>query len=619
MTKRNPIAALFVFLWRSVDTFRKVVHLLLMLVIVMLVLAGLSGERVVIPDSAALYLAPSGRLVDQLSGRPFDRAIAQVLDEGEPETLVRDLVNALDSATGDKRITSVVLNLNQMSGGDLPKLQTIGAALVRFRESEKPIYVVGDSYTQQQYYLAAFADEIYMHEFGMVYIDGYAYYRTFFKNALEKLRLDLNVFRVGEFKSAVEPFLRDDMSDADKKAGRRWIEALWGSYQQGVETARALEPGTIGRYANRFVDQIKESQGNAGKLAVNSGLVDKVMGRQKMQDYLIEKIGESKQQQGHFAQIDHQAYLQALGLEAVEHPHSANIGIVVASGTIVDGSAPPGTVGGDTLAAQIQQAAADDEVDAVVLQVDSPGGSMFASEVVFEQLQRLKSIGKPLVVSMSGVAASGGYYISMPADEIWASDSTITGSIGVFGVIVTIQRTLEMLGISVDGFGTTPLAGQLRGDRSLNPEARQFIQATVEEAYRVFVDKVARSRDVPVDRVLNFAEGRVWIGSDAHNLGLIDHLGGLEDAIASAARLAGLETDDYGIKYIEPELTVTQSLAMQFIAKIQNMAEAMGVAADSGSTSFIDRIIRAFRTEYSALTELNDPRALYFHCFCVPQ
>ncbi len=616
MSKPNFITAVFRFLWRSLDAFRKIIHLLLMLFVALLLLAGLAGEKVTVPDSAALYLAPSGRLVEQFSGDPFDRAVAEVVDEGEPETLVRNLVQALDKAAADRRINSVVLDLNGMSGGDLPKLQVIGEALDRFRESGKPVIAVGDGFTQQQYYLAAHADEIYMHEFGVVYIDGYAYYRTFFKSALDKLYLDLNVFRVGEFKSAVEPLIRDDMSEADEKAARRWIESLWAAYQRDVESARELEPGSIGQYADRFVDGLQELGGDAAQLAVASGLVDGLMGRQEMRDYLIGKAGRSRRDSGNYSSIDHLTYLHALSFESVEAERPSNVAVVVASGTIVDGEAPPGTVGGDSLAEQIRQATDDDHVDAVVLQVDSPGGSMFASEIVFEQLQTLKKTGKPLVVSMSGVAASGGYYISMPADEIWASDSTITGSIGVFGVVLTIQKTLEKVGINVDGFGTTRLAGQLRGDRDLGPEARQYFQSSVEEAYRVFVGKVAGSRDMPEDRVRNLAEGRVWIGSDAHDLGLVDEIGGVSDAIESAARLAGLEGSDYGIKYIEPELTVAQRLAMQFIIKARGLARGAGIAAGGRRDSLVDRMVRSFRNEISDLAALNDPRSLYFHCFC---
>ncbi|MDH3532842.1 MAG: signal peptide peptidase SppA, partial [Gammaproteobacteria bacterium] len=268
------------------------------------------------------------------------------------------------------------------------------------------------------------------------------------------------------------------------------------------------------------------------------------------------------------------------------------------------------------LAELVNQAAGDDSIKALVLRVDSPGGSMFASQVVFEQLQRLKDMGKPLIVSMSSVAASGGYYIAMLADEIWASESTITGSIGVGALIPTFQRSLDSLGIHVDGIGTAPLSGQFRPDRELGEDARELVQMTIDDAYRVFVGKVANARGMSVDRAGDLAEGRVWIGSDALDLGLVDELGGLEPAVAAAARLAGLTEGDYGIKYVEPPLTLRERLILEFAVRATGLVRVLGTRFGAPTTDLLARLLDRVEQEIGVLANLNDPRGLYYHCFC---
>ncbi len=602
---------------RLFNSLRKFLQLILLLSIFGFIVLAVSRQGVQVPDSAALILAPSGFIVEQLEGDPLERAFAEVQGNGVRQTLVTDITDSLDAAIDDDRIKAVVLDLNRLEGGGLSKLQTIAAAIDRVRESGKKVFAFGDSYTQAQYYLAAHADDIYLNNLGILMIDGFGYYRTYLKGAIEKLKIDLNVFRVGKYKSFVEPFIRDDMSDEDKEASRRWLSVLWRTYQNDVEQARGLEAGSLEAYVNEFLARLETAGGNTANVALEAGLVDHLAGRGAARDELIELVGESDDHSGDFSGIHFKDYLADVRQKAGTEEQALNVGVLVAAGEIVDGEAAPGTIGGDSLAALVSQAVMDESIKAVVLRVDSPGGSMFASEVVFAQLQRLKSVGKPLVVSMSTVAASGGYYIAMPADEIWASESTITGSIGVGALVPTIQRGLDSLGIHVDGIGTTRLSGQLRLDRELGDDARQLIQLSIEDAYRTFIGKVADQRDMSVERVDYLARGRVWIGSDALELGLVDQLGGLDQAIESAAELAGLAEGDYGVTYIEQALSLGEMLALEFAVTVRHVMNWFGYDHMGRSNqTILARVMTGVQRELNFFEKLNDPRGIYYHCFC---
>lgn len=600
------------YILRFFNNLRRFLHLLLLLFIFSFILLGLAEQGVQIPDSAALHVAPSGILVEQLAGQPLERAIAEARGNGVQQTLVKDVTDSLESAVNDDRIKAVVLDLDDLRGGGLSKLQTIAAQIDKVRESGKRVIAVGDSFTQQQYYLAAHADEIYMHEFGALVIEGFGYYRTYLKGAIDKLKIDLNVFRVGTYKSFVEPFIRDDMSEEDKVASERWLGSLWSVYKRDIEAARDLEANSIDAYANKYLGLLRAANGDMAKVALDAGLVDHLGGRQEVRNQLIELVGKSDDDAGTYSSIHFQTYLQGIRALRVAERKTEKVGVLVASGEIIDGEAGLGTIGGDTLAQLVNQAANDDSIKALVLRVDSPGGSMFASQVVFEQLQRLKDMGKPLIVSMSSVAASGGYYIAMLADEIWASESTITGSIGVGALIPTFQRSLDSLGIHVDGIGTAPLSGQFRPDRELGEDARELVQMAINDAYRVFVGKVADARGMSVERAGDIAEGRVWIGSDALDLGLVDELGGLEPAVAAAARLAGLTEGDYGIKYVEPPLTLRERLILELAVRATGLVRTLGAQ----TTGLLARLLDRVENEIGLLANLNDPRGLYYHCFC---
>jgi protease-4 len=563
-----------------------------------------------------MIVAPVGYLVEQEEGEPLDRVLLQMQD-GETQTVVRKVVESLERAADDDRITAVVLLTDYFQGGGLSKQQEVAAALDAYRMSGKRVIAMGDSYDQSQYFLAAHADEIYMHDFGFVLIEGFGYFKGYFANALEKLQIDVNVFRVGEYKSFVEPYVRNDMSDADKVASERWLQGLWSAWKQDVVDARDIEPQVLDRYINNIVAVLEEVSGDAGQAALDSGLVDGLMSHQEFRDYMIEQVGVDSEESDTFEQIDYRTYLLATETEsAPAEPHEANVAVIVASGEIVDGEASPGTIGSDTLARLIRQATNDESVAAVVLRVDSPGGSMFASEVVLDQLEALKATGRPLVASMSSVAASGGYYISMVADEIWAAETTISGSIGVGAMFPTFQRSLDVLGVTIDGIGTTPLAGQFDPTRALGDEARALLDVSVHSAYDVFVDKVAVARDIEVGRVDEVAQGRVWIGEDAYRLGLVDDLGGVDAAIASAAALAGLAEGDYGTFYIERELTLAEQVLLQYARLLGLLFATLDVNPQSTVAVQLQQIFGSLEDELAVLTRWNDPRGIYYHCLC---
>jgi len=611
-------------IWYGLDTIRRILHLVLLLAIFGILVAGSVGQSVAVPSSAALVIDPTGVLVDQLEGSPLDRAIAELSDDAPPQTLLRDVTDSLDRAVNDERIKAVVLDLDGLApGSGLAKLQAIAAGVRKVRDAGKKVVAIGGGYTRDQYYLASQADEVIMNELGLVFLEGYEYYRTFFRSALDNLQVDLNVFRVGEFKSFVEPFIRDDMSAEDKQSSRVWVDSLWAAWERDVTAARQLTPGTIQSYADDLAGRIEAEKGNGARAAVSAGLVDKLMNRPAVDAYLAELVGDSDVEDGSFNAIDFRSYVRATNIEETlrDGPDRSSVAVIVASGEIVDGEAGPGVVGGDTLAAEIRDARLDDSVVAVVLQIDSPGGSMFASEVIFAELEALKAEGKPLVASMSSVAASGGYYIAMAADEIWASNTTITGSIGVGALVPTVPRTLDKLGVHVDGFGTTRLAGQLRLDRPLGDDARRILTASVEDAYRVFVGKVAAARGMTFEQTDSIARGRVWIGADARERGLVDHIGGIDDAVAAAAKLAGLDKGAYDRRYLSPEQTLLQRLAVEIGSRAVRTAGRLGLGGMlSGwrgqSQGMVREVLARLGKELQLLSRFNDPRGIYAHCDC---
>ena len=586
-------------------------NLIFLVFLVVLLLAFSGSEMPSVPDKGALIVNIQGSLVDQ---KNYIDPIVRLMGETDPsqyETLLQDVIDAIDYGTEDERITSLVLSLDDMFYGGIAKMQELVPALQRFRDSGKKIIAVGDNYLQDQYWLAAQADEIYINPNGAVLLRGYGLYRNYFQQALAKLKIDYHVFRVGEYKSAMEPFNRSDMSQEAKQANLVWLGALWNEYTKAVAERRNIPANDINQYINQFDQRLADYQGNASSAAIAAGLIDGVKTRDEMNRYLIEVAG-AVDQQGLYEGIGFEHYLMVKKMESYQPDADAKVGVIVAAGNIADGEQPPGGIGGDTLAALIREARTDATIRALVLRIDSGGGSAFAADVIREELNLLQAEGKPLVVSMGSTAASGGYWIAAGADEIWALPSTLTGSIGIFGAFPTFDKSLAAIGVTTDGVGTTAMAGAMRIDRPLQPIAARSLQSLLEYGYAQFLSIVAEGRGMPKSEVEALAKGRVWSGNDAQRLGLVDQLGTLDQAIASAASLAGL--DFYKKQLIEIPLTPQEQFINELTGEIRWQGLNVTGGVNAGFLKQAQQWLAPFKEPLSFVDSMNDPQGLYLHC-----
>ncbi len=600
-------------LFRIVElTARLIVSFVIVGLVILLLVMTWGGSEPEVKPSTALVLAPHGVLVEQLAGRPAERLLLDLLGQPpDPETLVRPLIDAIERATGDERVKVLVLDLDRLAGGGLSKLQDLSAAIRKFKESGKPVVAFSDFYFQSQYHLASQADEVFVNPMGMVVLQGYGSYRSYYKEAIDKIEAKWNVFRVGEYKSAVEPYLRNDMSPEARSARLEWLSDLWESYRTDVAAGRGLGPSALEAYVEDFHLKLEANGGDSAGLALSEGLVDHVAPRDQVRDRLIELAGEDEES-GSFNRVDHYAYLAAT--EAPEREGEGVIAVVIAKGSILDGRQSPGTIGGDSTAALIREAREDDEVKAVVLRVDSPGGSAFASEIIGREIELTREAGKPVIASMGSVAASGGYWISMSADEIWAHETTITGSIGIFAVIPTFEQSLLKLGIHNDGVATHPLAGISGVDRDLPEEALRAVQATIEQGYRRFITKAAAGRGMTVEEVDRVARGRVWSGKDALEIGLVDRIGGLEDALAAAAERAELG-NDYQIRYIEEPPSRRDQLLSFLLLKARPWLGGLEVGHRPPDL-LSHPLVRGMADDLALLADPERPYQALAYCFC---
>ncbi len=615
MSNRGSFARIFSMLWSGIDGIRKVLHLIILLFIFSIVISALASKTPTMPAEASLVIRPVGSLVEQLAGDPYERALQELLGEEKPQTLVQDVIDGLDFAKADSRIKAVVLDLSAMPGGGLSKLQRIGNAIDDFKSSGKPIIATADYYGQGAYYLASHADEVYLHPDGLFLLRGFGIYINYYKGMLDKLRVDWNVFKVGTHKSAPEPFTRDSMSDENRVSMSNLLDQLWGLYKADVVAARELEENTIDDLMSNLVEYTETLNGDLAQMALDFGFVDGLLTRDELRDRIIEVSETEADEHGNFPATELDDYLVQMRLIKGDSAADENVAVVVAAGEILNGSQPPGTIGGDSTARLLRKAQNDDSVKAVVLRVDSPGGSAFASEVIRNEVQALKAAGKPVVVSMSSVAASGGYWISMAADRIFASKYTITGSIGIFGMFPTFQRSLDAIGITTDGVGSTFWAGELRADREMTDETRTMFQLIINKGYDDFISKVAMHRGIDKPDVDTIAQGQIWTGNEAFEHGLIDEIGDMDAAIASAAELAELEQGQYGMKYFEEELSPGEQLALDLMGG----AKWLGFNPENLATqrSSVERIASLLQDAVSPLLRLNDPKGVYAHCFCV--
>jgi len=560
-----------------------------------------------IPEKGALYLAPSGVLVDQKSYvDPVGQFMGQA-NSGDAETLVRDIIEALDRARYDSRITHLLLDTDYMSGGGISKLEDIGAAFSRFKESGKPMIAVGDNFNQQQYFLAAHADEIIVNPFGGVTITGFGAYNSYFKDALDKLKINMHIFRVGKYKSAIEPFIGNSMSAEAKEETQELIDSLWQFYTSKLEKLRHLPNGTIDDFASNLHLKITAAEGDSAALAKQEGLVDRVATRSQIVAYLNQVLPSTD---GEFDSTNMRAYLNNSRLALGSTANKPKIALVVAKGTILDGDQPEGSIGGDTLAGIFADLRDDDDVKAAVLRIDSGGGSAFASDVIRDAISATQNQGIPVVVSMGSYAASGGYWIAAEADQVLAMSTTLTGSIGVFGVIPTAEDSLAALGIYSDGVGTTDISGMMQLDRPMTPQAEMIFQAGVDNIYTRFITLIADARKSTPSAVHEIAQGRVWTGEKALELGLVDQLGDLNEAIIVAAKLA--KVSDYDVDYRRKPMTLYEQFFIQLNSNVRAFMAGFGV--QGLLPTVLHRQAELILKPLHVLDTLNDPKGLYLYC-----
>ncbi len=608
--KKKPgiIRRFFAGIWFGLTWLRITVLNLLFLAIVLMFFAAIQTEKTVpLTESTALRVAPNGFLVDQ---RSFVDPMTQLLDGTRPEereTLVLDLVRTIENASTDSRITALVLDLNNFHGGGISKLEEVGQALDQFKDSGKPLIAMAGNYSQARYYLASYADEIILNPMGSVILTGYSSYRQYYKTALDKLAFNFHVFRVGTYKDFIEPYTRDNMSEASREHNRRWLDDLWAVYTGRVEQLRGLPNNAIDNYINNLDVKLAEAAGDSAQLALDSGLVDKLLTQTELRAQLVQRFGEDRQ--SHQAKtLDYWDYLKFLNEETPVHRDK--VALIVASGVIVAGDHPEGTIGSDSVSALLAKTRDRKDVKALVLRVDSGGGGVFASDVIYHELKLTREAGIPVFISMGSVAASGGYWISTASDEIWATPTTITGSIGVFGAFPTLEKTFAKLGIHTDGVGTTALAGDMRLDRDLSPIANSVIQQGVEFSYRQFIQLVANARGKSMDDVHQIAQGQVWSGKRAKEMGLVDHLGNLNDVIAAAAAHADL--DNYSVEVIRKTLSPKE----QFLQQLSGGGLALVPSSliDSFAPIALRQSLAPVIEPFLNMSNMTDPRGVYAQC-----
>lgn len=599
--------------WRGLDVLRRFLHLVVLLALFGIVIGALRQVAPRVPEKAALIVRPSGDLVEQLSGEPLARALSEAQGGSTPQTLLWDVTTAIRSAAADPRIAVLLIDTDDMGSAGQVKLEEIAAAINEFRRSGKKIISFGSYFLQNQYYLAAQADEVYLDPFGFVLIDGFERYRMFYKDALDKLSVDMHLFRAGKYKSAEEPFTRRDMSPEDKEESQAYLQALWHGYRDSVAGARNIKSDVVTQYTTNYVTAVAAAGGDTAKVAKDSGLVTGLKTQQEIEDRMTDLVGVDPSGKS-YRQITIADYLRATrATEKQQRGKGVAVGVVEASGEILDGKQPPGTVGGESTSLLLHEARLDADVRAVVLRIDSPGGSVLASEQIYREVLALKQEGKPVIVSMSDVAASGGYYIAAPADQIIASANTITGSIGVFASLPTFSRTLNKIGINVDGIGTTPLSGASRIDRPLSADAARLLQITVDHSYEEFLARVAKGRSKTREAIDAIAQGRVWAGVDAKQQGLVDRLGTFDDAVKEAAARAKL-SPGYGVRRIEPELSLAQQLLFQVRSTGDRLMQRFGL--QKLGVGPLARRLEPLDEEIGRWARLSAPNSVYAYCFC---
>jgi protease-4 len=610
---KSTLARITLGLFSLLNTSRKIIINLVFFTLLLILFITLTTgeENINVKPGSALILNIRGDIVEQKHNiDPMDAFISEALEQPDsaPEVLLADILAVIKSAETDDRISMIVLDLKNMQGSGITKLSDIAKALQQFKRSGKKVIALGEHYTQNHYYLASFADEIWLNPQGWMILDGYGRYQLYFKSAMEKLAISQHVFRVGTYKSAIEPYIRDDMSDAAKEANQLWLNDLWQQYKTDVAEQRNFPISNFDEDVDVLVTKLKAANGNVAEYALANQWVDALKTREQVTQDLIKMVGSDGESS--YKHITFNDYSRAItpNIE-LENVSSDQVAIIVAKGTILDGNQKPGTIGGDSTAALLRKARENKQVKAVVLRVDSPGGSAYASEVIRQEVELLKAAGKPVIASMGTYAASGGYWISASADKIIASPTTITGSIGIFGFFMTFENTLSKLGIYTDGVGTTDIAG-FGVTRALTPGMANIIQLNIERGYRDFIALVAKNRNMTTSQVDAIAQGRVWSGSKALELGLVDALGNIDSAIEAAAELANLS--DYETLLVEKQ----KSPRALFLQSLFGQASVLlgQSSVEPFNKNALTEIISKLSLELKQLSQLNDPQGVYSFC-----
>jgi len=595
--------------FKILDGTRRLLLNVVFLSLIVLLLASYYRNEPALPNQAILVLNLQGALVEEIK-RPDPAAFAI------PDThqaVLPDILKVLKAAKNDQSIVALRLDVEEMDRTSLAKLQTLKRAIEDFKQSGKPVLASAYNYSQAQYYLAATADTIFLHPMGNITLTGFSVYRNYLHDALQKINVDVHIFRVGEFKSAVEPLIRNSMSAAARESNQRWLSSLWQAYKQDVANMRGIKAERIQQVLDHPARFLKTYGGDSTAFFLKENWVDQLGDSHDATVFLEQILGST--QSDDLAELDYKAYAHSLVKTNLGVGDS--VGVIVASGTIVSGEQPTGTVGSDSLLHLLQQAQDDHGIKAVVLRVDSPGGSALASEMIRQGIERLQASGKPVVVSMGSMAASGGYWIAAGADEIVAQATTLTGSIGVFGVIPNLARALENLGIHTDGVGTTNIAGSMRMDRPLSNEVGALIQMNVAHTYQRFIGLVAKGRHMDEAAVRKIAEGHVWSGVDAKRLGLVDVLGDLPDAITIAAKRAGI-ANDYHVTPIQSPLTWPDMLVQEIFGEADASMVWQGLGQAVGMPTVVQGwwqlpVIRQLLAPLNVLSQLDDPQHVYVY------
>jgi protease-4 len=614
----SRIGGAFAFAWRALDFGRRaILNLLFLILLLVLIWAIFFGGAKPLASKTMLVLDLKGELVEQASGGARDALVASVSGGESRRTVqLRDVRNVLDAAAKDSQIAGAVLLLDEMQGGGQASLREVASAIDRFRASGKKVVAWGASYSQRQYLVASHADEVYMHPMGAVLLEGFGRYRNYYRDALDKIGVTVNLMRVGTYKSFAEPYIANGPSPAATEADAYLNNALWSSYTSDVEKARKLPQGQIMKNIDQLPALVEAAGGDLAKVTLDAKLVDGLKTRDEIRQMLIAR-GEKDAQGKTFRQVNYDEYLARV------HPKVVGdaVGVVMAVGEITDGVAPPGAIGGQSTSNLIRIAREDNNIKAIVLRIDSPGGSAFGSELIRRELELTRAAGKPVVVSMGNVAASGGYWISMASDEVIAEPNTITGSIGVFAILPRADKVIDKLGIHTAGVTTTWLGDAVNPLRPLDPRFGQVIQGSINHIYADFTTKAAAARKTTPEKINEVAQGRVWTGAQAKERGLVDRLGSYGDALKSAADRAKLG-GDYRVVYLEREVSRFDRV-LEFFGGSAAHAVAQAVApyvkASLAPTGMPLGAATEVAHELSWLSELSAQRKPFMaitHCLC---